>query len=371
MKKLLLLIAFIAQVAASFSQVANYTYSVGSETYTPITGGTVIASVSFDAFNSAAIPLSFSYNCTPVTSIRINADGHIGLGTYISTANYTPLSGTINGSIGILSVFGRDMANSTVGTPEIRYETVGNEFIAQWTDVSRSGTTGERISFQIRINTVTNVIKYVYGSYTAGLANVNYPEIGLKGINNVFATNIKNVTLACGATGWSGMTPGTANNSKVCISSPTVPASGTSITWFPPTVATPAAITGTAAQCPGLTGQTYSVPTVAGATSYTWTVPTGWTVTAGAGTNSITVTTGTAGQNGNISVTASSACGTSSPSTVAVTVGNDTPATPGTITGSATQCPALTGQTYSIAAVTNATTADARRDKRTQRSCFR
>jgi hypothetical protein len=129
MKKLLLLITFIAQFSSSFSQVSNYTYVVGSETYTPITGGTVLVTGAFDAYNSVAIPLSFSYNCTPVTSIRINADGHIGLGTYISTANYTPLSGTINGSIGILSVFGRDMANSTLGSPEIRYQTIGNEFI--------------------------------------------------------------------------------------------------------------------------------------------------------------------------------------------------------------------------------------------------
>jgi hypothetical protein len=356
MKKLLLLLTFVAQLSASFSQVSNYTYTIGSETYTPITGGTVLVTGAYDAYNSPAISLSFNYNCTAVTSIRINADGHIGLGTYISTANYTPLSGTINGSIGLLSVFGRDMASSTLGSPEIRYETVGNEFVAQWTDASRSGTTGERFSYQVRINTVTNVIKYVYGSYTAGLANANYPEIGLKGVNNVFPGNVKNVTLACGATGWLGMTAGTANNSKVCIASPTIPASGTSITWSPPTVPTPAAITGVTAQCPGVTGQTYSVPTVAGATSYAWTLPTGWAITAGNTTNSITVTTGTTGQNGNISVTASGPCGTSAASTVAVSVGNDTPSTPGTITGSASPCPGITGQTYSITAVTNATT---------------
>jgi hypothetical protein len=357
MKKLLLSAAFtMLFFGLSFSQIPSYTFNSSTETYTPITGGTVLVSGFYDTYNSAPISLSFSYNCTPVSSIRINADGHIALGTYISTVNYTPLSSTINASIGILSVFGRDMASSDLGSPEIRYETVGNEFVVQWTDARRSGTTGERINYQVRINTVTNAIKYVYGSYTAGIANSNYPEIGLKGVNNVFATNIKNVTLACGATGWLGMTAGTANNSKVCLSSPTVPASGTSITWTPPSVPTPAAITGTTAQCPALTGQVYSVPAVAGATTYTWTVPTGWTITAGAGTTSITVTTGAAGQNGNISVTASSACGTSAASTTAVTVGNDTPSTPGTITGSAAQCPGVLSQTYSITAVPNATT---------------
>ena len=70
----------------------------------------------------------------------------------------------------------------------------------------------------------------------------------------------------------------------------------------------------------GLTGQAYSISAVTNATTYTWTVPTGWTITGGAGTTSITVTTGTAGQNGNISVTAGNSCGTSAARTLAALV---------------------------------------------------
>jgi PKD-like domain len=70
--------------------------------------------------------------------------------------------------------------------------------------------------------------------------------------------------------------------------------------------ATPGPITGTVQQCPGATGQTYSIAAVGGATTYTWAVPTGWTITGGTGTTSITVTVGSAGQNGNISVTETS-----------------------------------------------------------------
>ncbi len=95
--------------------------------------------------------------------------------------------------------------------------------------------------------------------------------------------------------------------------------------WFsflssPP--ATPGAITGLTVLCPGTTNQPYSIATVANATSYTWTVPTGWTITSGAGTDSITVTAGTTGQNGTISVTANNACGASSASTLTVFVGS-------------------------------------------------
>ena len=80
-----------------------------------------------------------------------------------------------------------------------------------------------------------------------------------------------------------------------------------------------AATNGTVTQCPAQTGQIYSV-TATNALSYSWTVPTGWSITAGQGTNSITVTTGAAGQNGNIGVTATNACGTTAVKNLAVTV---------------------------------------------------
>ncbi|MEN9999920.1 MAG: hypothetical protein RI922_2910 [Bacteroidota bacterium] len=116
--------------------------------------------------------------------------------------------------------------------------------------------------------------------------------------------------------------------------------------------ATPGTITGSATACTGSTGNVYSIAAVAGATSYTWTVPAGATITAGQGTTSATVTFGTT--SGNVSVTATNACGTSTASVKAVTL-NSAPATPGTITGSATACTGSTGNVYSITAVAGAT----------------
>jgi hypothetical protein len=159
------------------------------------------------------------------------------------------------------------------------------------------------------------------------------------------------ITVTTGTTGQNGNISVTAQNSCGTSTARTL-----AVTVSPAAPSQPAAITGTATQCPALTAQTYSIAAVTNATTYNWTAPTGWTITAGAGTTSITVTTGAAGQNGNISVTAQNSCGTSTASTLAVTVSPATPAQPGTITGVATKCPGLTGQVYSIAAVTNATT---------------
>ena len=73
-----------------------------------------------------------------------------------------------------------------------------------------------------------------------------------------------------------------------CSGANNITSSAATLTVNPGTPAQPGTITGTATQCPGLTSQAYSISAVAGATTYTWTVPTGWTITGGAGTTSIT-----------------------------------------------------------------------------------
>lgn len=124
------------------------------------------------------------------------------------------------------------------------------------------------------------------------------------------------------------------------------------VTVSPPTPATPGTITGTATQCPALTAQTYSITAVTNATTYNWIIPTGWSITAGAGTNSITVTTGAAGQSGNISVTAQNSCGTSASRTLAVTVSANN--TVGVASSTPTVCinTALTSITHTTSGAT-------------------
>jgi hypothetical protein len=107
---------------------------------------------------------------------------------------------------------------------------------------------------------------------------------------------------------------------------------------FTPSVipATPSAITGNTEVCAG-SSNTYSVAAVSGATSYTWTLPAGWTGTST--TNTITVTSNNTG--GTISVTANSSCGSSSPQTLNVTV-TPLPNTPSTPTSDNAACGPVT-----------------------------
>jgi hypothetical protein len=110
----------------------------------------------------------------------------------------------------------------------------------------------------------------------------------------------------------------------------------------------PASVIGSTAICSG-SSNVYSVTPVPGATSYTWTLPGGWTGTST--TNSISATAGAT--SGNVTVTANNTCGNSAPQTLAVTV-NTIPSTPGSIAGSSIICSGSTN-TYSVTAVSGAT----------------
>jgi len=79
------------------------------------------------------------------------------------------------------------------------------------------------------------------------------------------------------------------------------------LTAFP---ARPAVVNGNAAPCANSTGNVYSVAPLPGATSYVWTVPTGASITAGAGTNSVTVSFGA--NAGSVSAKGVNACGAGS-----------------------------------------------------------
>lgn len=88
----------------------------------------------------------------------------------------------------------------------------------------------------------------------------------------------------------------------------------------------PIFLAGVTSACPGETGLQYAVSPVSGASSYEWTLPDGWSIESGSGTNQIMAT---AGQSGIVSVSASNPCGVSAPTEIQVAIsGNDSPGSP-------------------------------------------
>lgn len=133
---------------------------------------------------------------------------------------------------------------------------------------------------------------------------------------NTFTSTQQNPTIA-GVTTLAAGTYTATVTANGCTSTGT-----TTVVVNPGPPAQPGTITGSVNVCSG-SSQTYSIAAVVGATSYTWTLPGGWTGTST--TNSITVTAGTAG--GNILVSAGNNCGNSPDQVLAVTVTQAPPAT--------------------------------------------
>ena len=110
----------------------------------------------------------------------------------------------------------------------------------------------------------------------------------------------------------------------------------------------PSAITGNLNICSG-SSQSYSVSAVSGATSYIWTIPSGWS--GSSTTNTINVVPMTSG--GVISVVANNSCGASLPQSITTNV-NTTPATPQPISGNSSAC-LPSSETFSVTPVSGAT----------------
>jgi hypothetical protein len=106
--------------------------------------------------------------------------------------------------------------------------------------------------------------------------------------------------------------------------------------------------------CEGSSGVTYT--TQLNNTGYTWSVSSGGTIAAGSGTNVITVTWNTGGnQTVSVNYTNTGGCDAIEPTVFNVAV-NPKPAAAGTITGTSAVCAGSLGIVYSVAAIANATT---------------
>jgi hypothetical protein len=97
---------------------------------------------------------------------------------------------------------------------------------------------------------------------------------------------------------------------------------------------------------------TYSVAAVPGASSYTWTAPANTTIVSGQGTNSISLSIGASFASGSLSVRAVSSCGQSAARTLAL---SKNPVTPSAMTGQMSNLCGGGQYTYSVAAVSGAT----------------
>lgn len=241
MLSVLALLACALPAAAQVSTFYSFAQSAGS--LSVITGGTRLNTTnnSFDdQVYTVTIP-EFFYDGSYYTTMYVSANGFITFGAAPAGNNYTPLSSNA-GYAGAISPFGTNIRQTGSGTREVRWQQVGSEIVVQWAGARRydSGTS-ESFTVQARLHTVTGVIRFVYSAVSSlATGTHDQPQVGLRGPNNTFATNVNNrmVTNATGggANNWATSLVGTANSSSSRFTNTNPaksPTAGLTYTWTP------------------------------------------------------------------------------------------------------------------------------------------
>lgn len=168
--------------------------------------------------------------------------------------------------------------------------------------------TGWDIDDIIITGSTTPTWSYSWSSSPAGYSASTQNPTANPAVNTTYTVTVTQTTSGCTATASAGVT-------------------------IYPIPSTPV-ISGTASACFGTAGLVYSVTPVSNATTYTWTVPSGSTITGGQGTTSMTMTMGA--NSGNITCTAYDACGRNNAAATYAVTSLAAPAAP-SVTG-ATAC---------------------------------
>ena len=301
-------------ITPSLSTAGTYTVSYNTPS---VNGCITTATASVTITPATGTPgLNTTTICTTTTSLSITLSGEAN-GTTINildngstvatvsrtgtTANYTiPANLFHNGDVVTLTALATGKCVSLVSTNAVTVGPPAQPGTISGVNPVCQSTSGNGYS----ISAVTGATSYTW-SYSGTGATITG------------GTTI-NATISFSATATPGNLSVTANNTCGASTPQTL-----AVTVSPGTPASPGSITGPATVCSG-TNQIYSIAAVANATSYNWTVPTGWTIvsTQGNPSPSLTVTTGNVGQNGNISVSASNTCGTSTASSTSTAATN-------------------------------------------------
>ena len=262
---------------------------VTSAALTPasITGNASVCQNSQNTYTVAAEPSATSYSwtfpsgCSTVSSTSVTTTELFGA----TSGNVMVMAHNVCGSSGnfTLSVTVNDFPIAPVA-------------IIGPTLLCANATTG--ISYSVA--PVANTTSYTW-TLSGGGSSIT------SGTNtNAITANLgpENFTISVAATN----TCGTGNTTSIILHVDTMPQN-------------PNVISGVGSVCPGQLGVSYSVGSVAFATSYIWTLPTGATIVGGNNTNSITVNYSTGASNGNVYVSvANAACNSGASPALLVTI---------------------------------------------------
>ena len=304
-------------------------------TVTWTTSGAKTVTVTYASANGcvAAAPGSFTVNVNAAPSPSITGLNNlcVNSGYY----NYTTEPGFTN-YVWTISSGGTITWGAGTNQIQVTWNTAGAQSVTvNYTNANGCSATTPP-SYAVTVNPLPGVAGNITGTAAlcGGAQGIAYSVSPVVNAVTYVWTLPAGATIASGS-GSSSITvnfAGNASSGNISVYGNNLCGNGTPSPNFPVTVtALPDAagtITGSPAVCQGANGVVYSVGTIANATSYTWTVPSGATIVSGGTTNAITVDFGMSAVSGNVSVLGTNSCGAGAISPpFAVTV-NTEPATP-------------------------------------------
>jgi len=357
---------------ASTGNVYSTQAGMTGYTWTVSAGGTVTAGAGTNAITvtwttSGAKTVSVNYanasSCTAISPTAFNvsvgalpAPTISGQNSICANSGFIPYSteAGMTGYTWTVSSGGTISAGQGTNSIEVTWTSTG----AQTVSVNYSNASGCQALaptvYAVTVNPAPGAAGTITGTATVcgGAQGVAYSCAPISGAGYYVWTLPNGATIASGS-GTTNITvnfAGNASSGNVSVYGNNLCGNGTASN-FPVTVnALPSAagtISGDANVCSGSAGHVYSVQAITGATSYTWVIPAGATITAGQGSNSVTISFGTSAVSGNITVLGTNTCGTGTASpNFAVTV-NPVPNAPVvTVNGNVLTSSAPTGNQW-------------------------
>ncbi|MEI7898315.1 MAG: T9SS type A sorting domain-containing protein, partial [bacterium] len=202
-------------------------------------------------------------------------------------------------------------------TVQVSWNTTGSQTVSVNYANANGCTALAATSFPVTVNGTPGAAGAITGTATicGGAQGVAYYCAPITGAGYYVWTLPTGATIATGS-GTTNITVNYAANASsgninvygnnICGNGTTSPNFAVTVNALP---AAAGAITGSASVCQGSNGITYSVTSIANATSYTWTVPAGATIVSGGTTNTITVNFAATASSGNITVLGTNSCG--------------------------------------------------------------
>jgi trimeric autotransporter adhesin len=233
----------------------------------------------------------------------------------VSGSTAVAVNGTATGLVLNTTYHYRVVATSTLGTTygeDLTFTTGANPPIVTTNPATNIGNFAARLNGTVVASNQTTTVTFQWG-LTAGYGNT------VAGIPGTVTGNTPTAVYA----DISGLNYNTTYHFQVVgqNSAGTTYGADQVFTTLCPIPEAAGTITGPISVCQATTGNVYTVPPITYAyAGYVWTVPSGGTITAGAGTNSITVSYSSSASSGNVTVYGTSVCGNGTPSSLAVTI---------------------------------------------------